>query len=57
MKTISEFKNKELTTIFLSKILGGTDYPTCINGADESDIWSDNDDDGKFSVGDTICYE
>ncbi|MGY3792344.1 hypothetical protein [uncultured Aquimarina sp.] len=57
MKTIFELKSKELNNNFLSKILGGTDHPTCINGADEPDVWSDNDDDGKFSVGDTICYE
>lgn len=58
MKRIEDFKNNELknnTNLFF----GGKDIATtyCTSNNEEwCDTWSDNDNDGTFSVGDNFCF-
>ena len=56
MKTIKDFLNTEIEAKKLPFFYGGKEKPTTMMGENCPDTWYDNDNDGNFSPGDTICY-
>ncbi len=56
MKSIKDFLNTAVKTNELPFIYGGKEKPTTLLGENCPDTWYDNDDDGEYSPGDTICY-
>ena len=57
MKTIKDFLSTELKVDESVFFYGGKEHPTTLMGENCPDTWYDNDNDGDFSPGDSICFQ